>query len=100
LAQHHTLVADRQGYASIALTPERGDLLSSTSTLDRNLKARRAGCRDALLGRGLSHQLAERWCEAWEAHAVLHRLDRSSEFWQDGLDWIEGRLVANRLRGY
>ena len=63
-------------------------------TLDPILQARRAGCRDALIGRGQSPDLAERWCEAWETHAAFQRRERSGEFWQDGRQWIEARLAA------
>jgi hypothetical protein len=68
--------------------------MSATQALDQILQARRAGCRDALMGRGQSPEQAERWCDAWETHAVLRRRDRSAEFWQDGLEWIESRLAA------
>jgi hypothetical protein len=69
--------------------------MSATLALDQILQARRAGCRDALMGRGQSPEQAERWCDAWETHALLDRRDRSGEFWQDGLQWIEGRLAAS-----
>ena len=73
--------------------------MTATPALDQILQARRTGCRDALMGRGQSPEQAERWCDAWETHAVLHRRDRSGEFWQDGLEWIEGRLAAaNQIR--
>jgi hypothetical protein len=57
-------------------------------------QAVRAYCRDALIGRGQSPELAERWCEAWETHAALHRRERSAAFWEDGRRWIEARIVA------
>jgi len=73
--------------------------MTATSPLDQILQARRDGCRHALIGRGLSPEQAEHWCEAWESHALLRHRDRSGEFWQDGLRWIEDRLAsANKIR--
>ena len=73
--------------------------MSATLALHEILQARRAGCRDALVGRGQSPEQAERWCEAWETFALLHHRDRSGEFWQDGLQWIEGRIApASQIR--
>jgi hypothetical protein len=55
-------------------------------------QARRLYCRDALMGRVRAPELAERWCEAWEAYATLHGRERSGEFWAEGLRWIEDRI--------
>ena len=85
-----------QGFAPSHRAPR---LLMSATSLDQILQARRDGCRRALIGRGLSPAQAERWCDSWETHAVLHRRDRSGEFWQDGLQWIEDQLASgNRIR--
>lgn len=63
---------------------------------ERIFQARRAGCRDSLMGGGQSPDLAERWCDAWEREAALEGRPRSGEFWQDGRRWIDAQIAARR----
>jgi hypothetical protein len=63
---------------------------------DRILQVRRAACRDALIGGGLSAEQAERWCDAWEGHAVLEGREGSAEFWEVGRRWIDEQIAARR----
>jgi hypothetical protein len=56
----------------------------------------RTRCRDALMRRGLSADLAERWCDAWEREAYLRGWERTSEFWEDGRLWIDAQTAARR----
>lgn len=66
---------------------------------ERIFRARRAACHDALMARGLSPELAERWCEAWEQEAALRGQPRSGEFWLDGRTWIDAQIAARRSPG-
>ena len=63
---------------------------------ERIFQARRAGCRAGLMGSGLSPELAEQWCDAWEREAALQGRARSGEFWVDGQRWIDAQLAARR----
>jgi hypothetical protein len=63
---------------------------------ERIFRARRVGCRDALMRGGQSFELAERWCDAWEREAAIEGRSRSGEFWQDGLRWIDAQVAARR----
>lgn len=62
----------------------------------RIFHARRAGCRDALMGGGLSLEQAERWCDAWELQAALQHRERSGSFWEDGRRWIDAQIAARK----
>jgi hypothetical protein len=66
---------------------------------ERIFRARRAACIDVLMTRGLSPDMAERWCEAWEQEAAFRGQPRSGEFWQDGRLWIDGQIAARRSPG-
>jgi len=66
---------------------------------ERIFQARRAGCRDELMGDGQSRDLAERWCDAWEREAALEGKPRSGEFWHDGRRWIDAQIAARRSPG-
>ena len=63
---------------------------------ERIFQARRAGCLDALMAGGQSHDLAEDWCQAWEREAQADGRPRSSEFWQDGMRWINAQIAVRR----
>jgi hypothetical protein len=54
--------------------------------------ARRATVESNLTTAGLSQEVAERWLQAWEAHAAQAGTDRADgEFWQTGEEWITGQ---------
>jgi hypothetical protein len=63
---------------------------------ERIYQVSRISCRDALIGRGLSAEQAERWCDAWEREAERRGWQRTGEFWQDGRLWIDAQLAARR----
>lgn len=70
-------------------------------TLDERIfQARRAGCRNALMGSGLSPEEAEHWCAAWEAEAMRRGMGGSGEFWQDGRRWIDSQRVGRKATVY
>ena len=56
----------------------------------------RTKCRDALTGRGLSAELVERWCDAWEREAEQRGWERTGEFWETGRLWIDAQIAVRR----
>ena len=56
----------------------------------------RTKCRDALIVRGISADLAERWCDAWEREAERRAWPRTGEFWETGRLWIDAQIAARR----
>jgi hypothetical protein len=63
---------------------------------ERIRQVSRTRCRDALIGRGLSADQAERWCDAWEREAELRGWPRTGEFWETGRLWIDAQIAARR----
>jgi hypothetical protein len=60
-------------------------------------QARRAAIRNAIMqSRGLETDVAERWCDAWEAEAVLQGVERDRDFWQTGHAWIDAQCAARK----
>lgn len=60
--------------------------------------ARRVAIRDRLIeSRGLDRDVAERWCDAWEAEAALHGIARDSDYWDAGKIWIDRQCAARKL---
>ena len=66
------------------------------SLVERIREVGRTRCRDALIGRGQSVDLAERWCDAWEREAELRGWQPTGEFWDTGLLWIDAQTAARR----
>ncbi len=61
-------------------------------------QARRAAIRDRLLtSPGLPLDVAERWCDAWEAEAALRGLARDDGYWDAGKLWIDRQCAASKL---
>ncbi len=60
-------------------------------------QARRAAIRNAIMrGRGLDVDVAERWCDAWEAESALQGVERDRDFWQTGKAWIDAQCAARK----
>ncbi len=60
-------------------------------------QARRAAIRNTIMqSRGLDQDVAERWCDAWEAEAVLQGLERGSAYWDAGKAWIDAQCAARK----
>jgi hypothetical protein len=58
---------------------------------------RRAAIRDIIMeSRGLDRDVAERWCDAWEAEAALRGVEPGGAFWDDGKAWIDSQCAARR----
>jgi hypothetical protein len=57
--------------------------------------ARRAAIRNVIMqSRGLDHDVAERWCDAWEAEAAMRGIERGSAYWDAGKAWIDAQCAA------
>ena len=66
--------------------------MSRRSTPERLDAAWHAGVRNRLIGEGVSPELADAWLAAWVAKAAEDGLERNSEYWQTGWDWIAAHL--------
>ena len=59
--------------------------------------ARRMAVRSRLAGEGIALELAERWCDAWEAER--QGLERGSpDFWRHGTKWVASERSARKVR--
>jgi hypothetical protein len=58
--------------------------------------ARRAAIRDRLTGSGMDPDVANRWCDAWEAEAAMRDLKRDGDFWDAGGAWIDSQCAARK----
>lgn len=59
--------------------------------------ARRAAIRNLIIqGRSLEPDVAERWCDAWEAEAALRGLERNADYWDAGKTWIDAQCAARK----
>ena len=71
--------------------------MSRRADPDRIHLARRAAIRNAIMAsRGFDHDVAERWCAAWEAEAALQGLEPGSAFWDAGKAWIDAQCAARK----
>ena len=60
-------------------------------------RARREAIRNAIIeSRGLDVDVAERWCDAWEAEAALQGVEKDRDFWQTGKVWIDAQCAARK----
>jgi hypothetical protein len=59
-------------------------------------KARRAGCREALIDEGVSPDQAERWCAIWETEAARQGVVRGPYYWDAGHGWIDAQLAFGK----
>jgi hypothetical protein len=59
--------------------------------------ARRSAIRNTIMqSRGLDPDVAERWCDAWEAEATLQGIERGNAYWDAGAAWIDAQCVARK----
>lgn len=71
--------------------------VSKTLRDERIHQARRAAIRNRLIGNtGLDRDVAERWCDAWEAEATLRELKRDGDYWEAGKLWIDAQCAARK----
>ena len=63
---------------------------------ERIHQARRAAIRNILISGGKDPEIAERWCDAWEAEAVLQGVDRGRDYWDAGKHWIDAQCAARK----
>jgi hypothetical protein len=59
-------------------------------------QARRAAIRNRLISTGKDPDVAERWCDAWEAEAALRDLKRDGDYWEAGKLWIDTQCAARK----
>ncbi len=58
--------------------------------------ARRQAIANTLTGSGMDRDVANRWCDAWEAEAALRDLTRDSDYWEAGKLWIDAQCAARK----
>jgi hypothetical protein len=63
---------------------------------DRIEQARRTVIRNQLIGSGQDPDVAERWCDAWEAEAALQGRRPGADFWDAGKAWIDTQCAARK----
>ena len=64
---------------------------------DRIHQARRDAIRNRLIGRtGYTTEVAEQWCDAWEAEAALRGMKKDADYWEAGKLWIDTRCAARK----
>ncbi len=63
---------------------------------ERIHQARRAAIRNRLISSGKDPEIAERWCDAWEAEAALRDLKRDGDYWETGKLWIDAQCAARK----
>lgn len=63
---------------------------------ERIHRARRAAIRNRLISSGTDPDIAERWCDAWEAEAALRDLKRDRDYWEAGKLWIDEQCAARK----
>ena len=66
---------------------------------ERIYQARRAAIRNTLISSGKEPEVAERWCDAWEAEAAVQGISRNSDYWDAGKFWIDAQCAATRTPG-
>lgn len=59
-------------------------------------QARRIAIRNTLISAGKDPDIAERWCDAWEAEAALRELKRDADYWEAGRLWIDAQCAARK----
>jgi len=63
---------------------------------ERTNVARRIAIRSALTERGMDPDVAERWCDAWDAEAAMRGLARDGDYWDAGKLWIDTQCAARK----
>jgi len=63
---------------------------------ERIHQARRNAIRNILISAGKDPDIAERWCDAWEAEAALRDLKQDGGYWEAGRLWIDAQCAARR----
>ena len=64
---------------------------------DRIFHGWRTAVRSALLRSGsMEPEMAEQWCDAWEAEATRRGLARNSDYWDAGKLWIDAQCAARK----
>lgn len=70
--------------------------MSRRADPERIHQARRAAIRNRLISAGKEPDVAEGWCDAWEAEAALRDLKRDGDYWDAGKLWIDTQCAARK----
>ena len=70
--------------------------MSRRADPERIHMARRHAIRNTLISAGKDPDLAERWCDAWEAEAALRDVKRDGDYWDAGKLWIDAQCAARK----
>ena len=62
-------------------------------------QARRVAVRNRLTGSGMDLDVAERWCDAWEAEAALQGISPGRDYWDAGRLWIDAQCEGSLSSG-
>lgn len=68
----------------------------SAANPEGTFQARRKAIRDGLVASGVSIELAEQWCDAWETEATRRGLPRDRNYWLTGALWITERRSTRK----
>ena len=64
---------------------------------ERPFQAWRSAIRDRLLAsRGLEPEIADLWCNAWEAEAKRQGRSQDGDYWDAGTLWIDAQCAARK----
>jgi hypothetical protein len=44
----------------------------------------------------MDREVAERWCDAWEAEAALQGVEKDAGYWDAGKHWIDAQCAARK----
>lgn len=59
-------------------------------------QARLIAITNRLISSGNDPDVAERWCDAWEAEAALREPKRDADYWDAGRLWIDAQCAARK----
>jgi hypothetical protein len=63
---------------------------------ERIHQARRAAVRNGLTDYGMSVEVAEGWCDAWELEAAGRGLPKDGDYWRLGQEWVRDQRALRR----
>jgi len=86
---HKRTVGGTSGRPDISHDMDHLNPFSSDTEIEREIdQDARLHTIHSLVGSGLTHEEAERWCELWENEADAADLPRDPDFWDAGVHWI------------
>lgn len=68
-----------------------------SSRQNRSRPASRAGVITGLVAHGVDRDLAERWCDLWEAEAIRQGIDSHRDhYWDAAKGWIDAHRGSTK----